>query len=228
MNKKVKHMNYLIFLCILIISVITLYLAKKLMGKIGLIIVFIASSVLSLVLSFKYITLSTITANANSITYVTMFTSLYLLLETVNKKEVKKITNLNVILNIFSSILLYIMSYHVQSLTDSISINMKNVFIVNSKILIIYPITTLVSNYLLIWMYKKIRNLYEVPFITTVTTYLFIGLVESIMLYISVYYQSLDTKIIIRLLLSNYMIKLIITIIYSILLTLLTRKKVNK
>lgn len=221
-------MNYLIFLCILIISVITLYLAKKLMGKIGLIIVFIASSVLSLVLSFKYITLSTITANANSITYVTMFTSLYLLLETVNKKEVKKITNLNFILNIFSSILLYIMSYHVQSLTDSISINMKNVFIVNSKILIIYPITTLVSNYLLIWMYKKIRNLYEVPFITTVTTYLFIGLVESIMLYISVYYQSLDTKIIIRLLLSNYMIKLIITIIYSILLTLLTRKKVNK
>ena len=221
-------MNYLIFLCILIISVITLYLAKKLMGKIGLIIVFIASSVLSLVLSFKYITLSTITANANSITYVTMFTSLYLLLETVNKKEVKKITNLNFILNIFSSILLYIMSYHVQSLTDSISINMKNVFIVNSKILIIYPITTLVSNYLLIWMYKKIRNLYEVPFITTVTTYLFIGLVESIMLYISVYYQSLDTKIIIRLLLSNYMIKLIITIIYSILLTLWTRKKVNK
>ena len=213
-------MNYLIFLCILIISVITLYLAKKLMGKIGLIIVFIASSVLSLVLSFKYITLSTITANANSITYVTMFTSLYLLLETVNKKEVKKITNLNFILNIFSSILLYIMSYHVQSLTDSISINMKNVFIVNSKILIIYPITTLVSNYLLIWMYKKIRNLYEVPFITTVTTYLFIGLVESIMLYISVYYQSLDTKIIIRLLLSNYMIKLIINIIYSILLTL--------
>lgn len=221
-------MNYLISLCILIISIISLYLSKKLLGKNGLIFIFITSSVLSLILSFKYVTFSTINANANSITYVTMFTSLYLLLETVNKKEVKKLTNLNFILNIFTSIILYIMSYHVQSLTDSISINMKNVFINNYKILIAYPIITLITNYLLIWMYKKIRNLYDVPFITTVTTYLFIGLIESIILYFSVYYKVINTKVIIKLLLSNYMIKLIITIIYSLLLTLLTRKKVNK
>ena len=221
-------MNYLISLCILIISIISLYLSKKLLGKNGLIFIFITSSVLSLILSFKYVTFSTINANANSITYVTMFTSLYLLLETVNKKEVKKLTNLNFILNIFTSIILYIMSYHVQSLTDSISINMKNVFINNYKILIAYPIITLITNYLLIWMYKKIRNLYDVPFITTVTTYLFIGLIESILLYFSVYYKVLNTKVIIKLLLSNYMIKLIITIMYSLLLTLLTRKKVKK
>ena len=221
-------MNYLIYLCILIISILSLYLSKKLLGKNGLIFVFITSSVLSLILSFKYVTFSTINASANSVTYVTMFTSLYLLLETVNKKEVKKLTILNFILNIFTSIILYIMSYHVQSLTDSISINMKNVFINNYKILIAYPIVTLITNYLLIWMYKKIRNLYDIPFITTVTTYLFIGLIESILLYFSVYYKVLNTKVIIKLLLSNYMIKLIITIIYSLLLTLLTRKKVKK
>ena len=221
-------MNYLIYLCILIISILSLYLSKKLLGKNGLIFVFITSSVLSLILSFKYVTFSTINASANSVTYVTMFTSLYLLLETVNKKEVKKLTILNFILNIFTSIILYIMSYHVQSLTDSISINMKKVCINNYKILIAYPIVTLITNYLLIWMYKKIRNLYDIPFITTVTTYLFIGLIESILLYFSVYYKVLNTKIIIKLLLSNYMIKLIITIIYSLLLTLLTRKKVKK
>ena len=221
-------MNYVIYLCILIISILSLYLSKKLLGKNGLIFVFITSSVLSLILSFKYVTFSTINASANSVTYVTMFTSLYLLLETVNKKEVKKLTILNFILNIFTSIILYIMSYHVQSLTDSISINMKNVFINNYKILIAYPIVTLITNYLLIWMYKKIRNLYDIPFITTVTTYLFIGLIESILLYFSVYYKVLNTKVIIKLLLSNYMIKLIITIIYSLLLTLLTRKKVKK
>ena len=124
--------------------------------------------------------------------------------------------------------MIYMMSYHVQSLTDSISINMKNVFIDNKRILMIYPITTLISNYLLIWAYKKIRKLYDVPFITTVTTYLLIGLIEGILYFFLTYYNILDTKIIIKLLLSTYMVRLIITIIYSIFLTLLTSKKVKK
>ena len=120
------------------------------------------------------------------------------------------------------------MSYHVQSLTDTISINMKNVFINNYKILIVYPITILISNYLLIWMYKKIRKLYDNAFITTVTTYLLIGLIEGIIYFFIVYYNILEAKIIIKLLLSSYMIRLIITIIYSIFLTLITSKKVKK
>ena len=172
-------MNFIIYPCILLVSIFSLYLSKKFLGKLGLSIVFITTSLLSLILSFKYIMLSTIHVNANSVTYVTMFTSLYLLLETTNKEEVKKITNLNFLINVFSSIMLYMMSYHVQSLTDTISINMKNVFITNYEILIIYPIVSLITNYLLIWMYKKIRNLYDVPFITTVTTYLLVGLIDG-------------------------------------------------
>ena len=219
-------MNFVIYLCILIISMISIYLFKKFLGKLGLTIAFIVYSILSLILTFKFITLSTINANANSITYITMFTSLYLLLETTNKEEVKKIVNLNFILLIFSSIMLYMMSYHVQSLTDTISINMKHVFISNYRLLIVYPITILVSNYLLIAIYKKIRNLYDFPFITTVTTYLLIGLVESVLYFFLAYYKILENKIIIKLLLSTYMIRLIITIIYSIFLTFLSDKKV--
>ncbi len=221
-------MNLVIYLCILIISILSIYFSKKLLGKLGLTILFITTSVLSLILTFKHTTLSTINVNANSITYISMFTSLYLLLETTNKEEVKKITNLNFLMTTFSSVLLYIMSYYVQSLTDTISINMKNVFIINYRILIVYPLSTLISNYLLIWVYKKIRKLYDVPFITTVTTYLFIGLIEIVLYYFLSYYNILETKVIIKLLLSSYMIRLIITIIYSIFLTLLTRKKVIK
>ena len=221
-------MNYIIFFCILIISILSIYFSKKIAGKLGLTIVLITSNLISLILTFKYIMLSTINVNANSVTYITMFTALYLLLESTKKEEVKKIVNLNFIITIFSSILLYIMSYHVQSLTDTISINMKNVFINNYKILIVYPITILISNYLLIWMYKKIRKLYDNAFITTVTTYLLIGLIEGIIYFFIVYYNILETKTIIKLLLSSYMIRLIITIIYSIFLTLITSKKVKK
>ena len=154
-----------------------------------------------------------------------MFTSLYLLLETTNKEEAKKITNLNFIMTIFTALILYIMSYHVQSLTDSISINMKNVFIDNYIILIIYPITSLISNYLLIVVYKKIRKLYDFPFITTVTTYLLIGLIEAIIFFFLTNINKIEVKLIIRLLLSTYMVRLILTILYSIFLTIVTNNK---
>lgn len=220
-------MNILIFLCILIISIFTIYISQKLLGKLGLIIVFIGMNILSFLLSFKYITLSTINLNANSITFVTMFTCLYLLLETTSKQEVKKITNLNFVVSIIGSIIVYVMSIHTQSLNDSISINMKNVFLNNYRILIIYPLTTLLANYLLIWMYNKIKQLYDLPFITTVTTFLLIGLIEGSLYHILVYNDILTTKTIIELILSTYMIRLIITIIYSLLLNTIVKKKVK-
>ena len=228
MNKKVKRVNFIIGFCILIICIFSIYFLKKIWGKLGLTIIFISSSFLTLILTFKYTMLSTINVNANSITYITMFTSLYLLLETTSKEEVKKIANLNFLVTIFSAILLYMTSYYVQSLTDTISINMKNIFINNIRILFVYPITITISNYLLIGMYKKIRKLYDVPFITTVTTYLCIGLIESILFFFLSFYRVLDIKTIIKLVLSSYMIRLIITIIYSIFLTILTHKKVKK
>lgn len=220
-------MNELIYLSILIITMLSLYLAKKLKKTLGLTIIFLEMSLISFILAFKYITLSTIHINSNSITYMTMFASLYLLLETTNKSDVKKIVNLNFLVSIFSAILLWIMTRHTISLTDTIGINIKNVFGDNYRILIIYPFTTLISNYLLIWMYNKIKNLYDNTFITMVTTYLLIGIIEGIIYTIFVYNNILTIKVMIQLILSTYMIRLIITVIYSLFLTLIYQKKVQ-
>ena len=80
-------MNIIIYLGILIISMLLLYFSKKLLGKLGLTITVIVMNIVSFLLTFKYITLSTINLNSNSITYVTMLIAFYLLLETTNKKE---------------------------------------------------------------------------------------------------------------------------------------------
>ncbi len=221
-------MNLIIYLCILLISIFSLYLANKLLGNLGLIITFIGMNLIAFILSFKYVTLSTINLNSNAITYITMYTSLYLLIEKAGKKEVKKATTLNLILTIFAGIMLYLMSYHTQSLTDSISINMKNVFQENARILLIYPLTTFLSNRLLIALYQKIKTLYEVPFITTVTTFLGIGLIDGILYNFLVYLNTYNIKTIIELILSTYMIKLIITVIYSLVLTKMNQEKVIK
>lgn len=221
-------MNILIYLSIIIILILFLFLISKLLGNLGLMMTTIMTSVLALITSFKYITLTTIDINSSVILYITMYTSLYLLLENTTEKETKKIVGLNFLINIFTAFFLFLMSYHTQSLTDSISINMKNVFIENYRILITYPISTFLSSILLILLYQKIKKLYDLPFITTVTTYLVIGLVNNLIFYLGSYYNIFTLKIIIELSLSTYMIGLIITVIYSLILPKLSKMKVIK
>lgn len=220
-------MNVLIYMGLLLISMLSLYFFRKLLGNLGLKIVFVLMSITSFILSFKYISLTTINLNSNCITYVTMYSSLYLLLDNTSKEDVKKITNQNFIINIFFSIILYLMTNHTSSITDTIGINIKNVFEVNSIILLTYPIVTLISNYLLIVMYEKIKKLYDNMFITTVTTFMLIGIIEGIIYTTISYYNILNFKTIIELILSTYMIKLILTVIYSIYLMFITKKKVS-
>lgn len=221
-------MNILIYLSILIILILFLFLISKLLGNLGLIMTTIMTSVLALITSFKYITLTTIDINSSVILYTTMYTSLYLLLENTTEKETKKIVVLNFLINIFTAFFLFLMSYHTQALTDSISINMKNVFIENYRILIIYPVSTFFSSILLILLYQKIKKLYDLPFITTVTTYLVVGLINALIFYLGSYYNIFTLKVIIELSLSTYMIGLIITVIYSLILPKLSKMKVIK
>ena len=219
-------MNVIICLLMLLICIITLSLFKIILGELGIKIVFILMSITSFLLTFKYINIWEFNINANCVTYITMFSALYLLLENKDKKETKKIINLNFLLNILCSVIIYTSTYHTQSLTDTVGINMKNVFRGIPIILISFPIITLLANYSLTIMYKKIKSLYDNLFITTVTTFLLIGIIEGVLYTLISYYNILTLKIIIELILSTYMIKLILTVIYSIILMKITKKKV--
>ena len=222
------HMNILIYLSILIILILFLFLISKLLGNLGLIITVVMTGILSLITSFKYVTLTTININASVVLSITMYTSLYLLLENTTEKETKKIVILTFLINIFTAFFLFLMSYHTQALTDSISINMKNVFIENYRILITYPIANFFSSILLILLYQKIKKLYDIPFITTVTTYLVVGLANNLIFYLGSYLNIFTLKTILELSLSTYMIGLIITVIYSLILPKLNKMKVIK
>lgn len=228
MNKKVDKMNELFLFCILIIGIVSLILADKYLHTLGLKIVILTFSTLSLILSFKTITLSTLQINANIVTYIIMYLALCLLIEQNKIKESKNIIKFNFILAIFSSIILYIMAYYTQSLNDTIGINMKNVFIENSRILIAFPISTLISQEIFIYIYLKVKKIYDNLFISAVTSYLAAALIDAIIYNFTSYYKILNIDTIIKILLSTYMIKLIIMVIYSIILTLLNKRKVKK
>ena len=221
-------MNLIIFIAIMIISLCFIYICNNHLKKTGLMILFISSSIISYILSFKYVSFQNINYNVNSITYITMLTSLYLLLETNPKKEVNKYINLNFTISIICGITLYIMSIYVQSLDDTIGINMTNVFTNNYRALIAYPISIMISQKVLLIIYEKIKELYDNLFISTVTTYLAIGLISSLLYTTIAYYNILNNSNIIKLLLSTYMIRLIITVVYSFFLILINKKKVKK
>lgn len=218
-------MNILIYLSILVLSLLTVYITNKKLDKLGLVIAFSLMNLLSFILTFKYITISTLDINANSIAYISMFSILYLYLEKTNVKETRKLINLNMFMNIFIVSLLVLMSLYVQTLDDTVGINMRNVFIENYRILIAYPITLTLSLHGIIVMYNKVKTIYDNMFITTNVTFLLIGLLELILFTIISYAFILDIKTMIELVLSTYMLKIILTVIYSLLLLLIQNKK---
>ena len=221
-------MNELLMICILIIGIITIIISNKLLDTFGLKMIFISFSFISLVLSFKHLTLSTLNINSSTLTYCVMYTAICLLLEKDNKKDPKKIINLNFILNILSSLLLYIMSIYTQSLNDTIGINMTNVFIINYRVLIIYPISTFISSKVLLFIYRKVKDIYDNIFISMVTTYMAIGIINLIIINFVSYTNILKVSTIIKILLSTYMVSLIVIVLYSIIITFLSSKKVIK
>ena len=220
-------MDSIFFFLILIVATFITYICNKYLKKEGLIVLFISCSSISYIMTFKYLAFQNISYNSNSIIYVTMLTALYLLLEKNSTKEGNKVINLNILLTIFIGIILYLMSNYTQSLNDTIGINMTNVFINNYRILIAYPISLLISQKILVKIYEKIKELYDNLFISTVTTYLAIDLIALIIYTIIGYYKVINNSDLIKLILSTYMIRLIITLLYSLFLTFIPKKKVK-
>ncbi len=217
-------MNLILLIVAVIISLFITFITNKYMGKLGIIALYTISNLVAFILSFKLINISNLNFISNTLVYVMMLTMLYLLLERKETSETKKIINFTFFINIFSSIMLYITSSYTQSLTDTIGINMTNVFINNYRILLAYPISQFVSQKILIYVYDRIKKIYDNLFISTVTTYLLIGLIEILLFSIVAYYNILRNKVIIEIILSTYMIRLIITVIYSLLLPIFLKK----
>lgn len=221
-------MNELIMICILLIGIASIYIFNKILDTFGLKIVFIIFSLISYILSFKYLALSTFHINASILTCCISYTSLCLLLEKNIIKDTKQVIKLNLLLNIITSILLYLMAYYTQSINDTVAINMSNVILNNIKLLIAYPIATYISYEVFIYIYIKVKKIYDYIFISMVSTYMASGLIALILTYFISYYNIITLPNIIKILLSTYMVELIIVVAFAIAITLIKSKKVSK
>ena len=218
-------MNIIICFCILIILTMLIYLLYKFLDKLGLLVAIIITNALSFILSFKYMSLSNLTINVNSISYISLLSALYLYHEKTSKKETNKIINMLLFLNVFIGILLYLSPLYIQTIDDTVGINMKNVFYDNYRILFAYPICSMLSSYGMLFIYRKVKEIYDNMFISTTVSFLLIGLLDLILFNMISYFLILTNKTIIQLILSTYMLRILLTVIYSFFLTQILKKK---
>lgn len=221
-------MEVMLIVLMIALGIFFIFVSQALIEKNGIINIYLIYNIISFLLSFKIINAIQININAN-IVISSLFTSLtYLIIEKTNIKEYKNIIKQVLIINVVISSILLISSLYIGTINDINSVNMQNVFLDNYKILIGYPVVTLINQILILLVYTAIKD--SINYIKTriILTNLTILMVETILFTISSYIFNINLSYLIVLIISNYLIKVIITSIYTPFISyLINQKKVK-
>jgi len=208
-------MDVMLVILILVLSIFLIYISQYLFEKNGIIYIYIIYNIVSFLMSFKILEILEININAN-IVISTLVTSLtYLIIEKANIKEYKNIIKQTFIVNIIVSIILWISSLYIGSVNDINSVNMKNVFLDNYKILISYPIITLINQSMILLIYNNISDITKNPNIRMMLTNLTSLMIETILFSIFSYIFKVNFIQLLIIIVSNYLIKVLISLIYT-------------
>lgn len=218
-------MNELIFLflsIIIISSVVLVTKSKKSEYSTYLSLILLIPSYL---LSFKNIKILGTSIIANSITYASYIALINQYYLQFNKKATRKLLEQNILILVITTLTLIILTSYIPSVNSTLSINVYNLFKENCRLLIIFPILTIASQYLSLMFYERLSNWYKDNFITLVFTNLVIGIIDIFFFTIISYLGILTSINLFSLLLSTYLTRLILIIIYGIIFQI---KKVKK
>lgn len=222
-------MNITLFLFIFAICLASIFVAYKFLGKNGLYYLLTIMTIVSFFLSFKIVNINGVEFNANVITSSSIFAIIIILLEKGKNKENHRIIETSIISIAATLMVILVSVFYIQSVNDTVSVDIDHLFIDNFSFLISYPIALLLSEYCVIKTYDFVKKeSYDNMFIISGLMCLSFGLLYSIVVNFSGYYFTLTTKDIIRLILINYLVQILLTAVYSIeIQKLLTLKKVN-
>ena len=222
-------MSELIFIILLIICLVTIFFLHYYLNKRGLIFASVILNMLSFILNFKITTIFKMNVNMGIVAYISLLTVLYIYIIKYGKKETKDIIIINFITSIITAIIITIMSYCIPAITETISINMEGTFEYNYKILIAYPIISLLSQYCVIKLYSFVSSLQSNNIISLMLTNIITGVLYTIIFYTICYINILSVKASIFISVTTYIIGLIVTIINIVFIELLIDgKKVAK
>lgn len=218
-------MSEIIFLIITIISMITIPLAYNYLDKKGLYIMLIIMTIVSYLLSFKVLNIWGLSVNANVITTISILEIVYLLIEKETKKNHYNYLFLTIFCLIATAFAILTTSSYIPSINDTLSTNMKGLFIDNYQILIIFPLLLIITEIISPQIYLTLNQIYQNKIISINLIYMVLGLLNSLIFSFIAYASDPSFLSKLNIALATYFIGLIISILYTPIFNYLTSKK---
>ena len=220
--------SIIIVLLLILVSLLLIYSMYKIYDKRGLYFSLVIMNIISFILSFKIIKIFSLNINLGLIPMISIFTIIYIIITKYSIKDKKTILSLSLYTNIITSILILITNYFIPTVSETISISIKGTFEYNYKILILYPITILLSQYIIIKLFNYLKELQSNIIINITLTYITTGLVYTLVFYLIAYINLIDIKNTIFMGVSSFLIGIIITLLNTLIIDLIFKKKVKK
>ena len=207
---------------------LTTFCLFKMLSKRGLYFALVIFNILGLIFSFKIAYIFKMNTNLSIVPIIASLTILYIFLTKYGYKENKTLIKLSLYINIGSSILLAIMNFYIPAITETISINMEGTFEYNYKILIIYPLIVLISQYIVVNLYKLINEIQNNINISVILNYIITALIYTVLYSVLIYINTIELKYSLFVGISTYIIGLPVIIINLIFINYITDKLVKK
>ena len=220
--------SIIIVLLLILVSLLLIYSMYKIYDKRGLYFSLVIMNIMSFILSFKIIKIFSLNINLGLIPMISIFTIIYIIITKYSIKDKKTILSLSLYTNIITSILILITNYFIPTVSETISISIKGTFEYNYKILILYPIIILLSQYIIIKLFNYLKELQSNIIINITLTYITTGLVYTLVFYLIAYINLIDIKNTILMGVSSFLIGIIITLLNTLIIDLIFKKKVKK
>lgn len=220
--------SIIIVLLLILVSLLLIYSMYKIYDKRGLYFSLVIMNIMSFILSFKIIKIFSLNINLGLIPMISIFTIIYIIINKYSIKDKKNILSLSLYTNIITSILILITNYFIPTVSETISISIKGTFEYNYKILILYPIIILISQYIIIKLFNYLKEIQSNIIINITLTYITTGLVYTLVFYLIAYINLIDIKNTIFMGVSSFLIGIIITLLNTLIIDLIFKKKVKK
>ena len=221
-------MGEIILIIFTLLTMLTTFCLFKMLSKRGLYFALVIFNILGLIFSFKIADIFKMNTNLSIIPIIASLTILYIFLTKYGYKENKNLIKLSLYINIGSSILLAIMNFYIPAITETISINMEGTFEYNYKILIIYPLIVLISQYIVVNLYKLTNEIQNNINISVILNYIITALIYTVLYSVLIYINTIELKYSLFVGISTYIIGLPVIIINLIFINYITDKLVKK
>lgn len=209
-------MGVCVFLLLMAICLGLVYVVHKYFGKEEFYLLGIIYSIVSFIMSFKIVEILGVNINANVIFSSGILLILYYFVNRYNEKESRKFIFSTVICSLICMSFFMITAFMMPSIYDKMSVFYQSLLLDNLAIVILYPISISATMFLSEYCFKELKREDSKKDIKTILTIFGIIFIDvAIFIYFSyAFIIRYDTAI--EIAIDNYLVKVGIMIIYTL------------